>query len=179
MTRSPFVRSALAAALALQIGLSGAAAAYEIVPDEELERARGGVMIAGGLAFEFGAVVRTFENGALSLETQMTWTPEGLKLDQQVGEGVVRLSDAELGAFAGAGDLYRTAGGSLVTHRGADGQLVNLIMNTQSDLDLRQETAITLTLPGFQGQQADMVRQLTGLRLADELAGGALSALRH
>jgi hypothetical protein len=102
-----------------------------------------------------------------------------VRLDRQLGDGVAAVGDAQLGGLTGAGDVFRTAGGALVSHRGADGQLVNMIVNTQSNLDLRQETAITLTLPGFQGRQADIGRQLMGLRFADDLAGGALSSLRR
>jgi hypothetical protein len=170
MILSALSRTACAVALLAQLGMAGAARAYEIVSDEELEGARGGVMVAGDL---------TFENGALSLETQVTWAPDGVRLDRQLGDGVAAVGDAQLGGLTGAGDVFRTAGGALVSHRGADGQLVNMIVNTQSNLDLRQETAITLTLPGFQGRQADIGRQLMGLRFADDLAGGALSSLRR
>lgn len=177
MSLKAIYRGAVGAVVAIQLGAAGAFA-YEIVPDEELEQARGGVLLAGNVAFEFGAVVRTFENGALSLQTSMNWTPEGLRIDRTLGDGVTQLSDAELANAAGLGDLFRTAGGTIVSHSGADGQLMNLIMNTQSDQNLRQEMDVTLRLPGFQGDQADMIRQIAGLRLADDLAGSAASSLR-
>lgn len=178
MSLKSILRGALGAVAAAQLSVTGAAA-YELVPDEELEQARGGVLLAGNVAFEFGAVVRTFENGALSLQTTMTWTPGGMQVDRALGDGVTPVSDAALAAASGLGDLFRTAGGAIVGHSGADGQLVNLILNTQSDQDLRQEMDITLRLPGFEGNQADMIRQITGLRINDELAGSSVAALRN
>lgn len=177
MSLRTVLKGALCAVVAIQLGAAGAYA-YEIVPDEELEQARGGVLLAGNVAFEFGAVVRTFENGALSLQTSMNWTPDGMQIDRTLGDGVTQLSDVELANAAGLGDLFRTAGGTVVAHSGADGQLMNMLLNTQSDQSLRQEMEITLRLPGFEGDQAAMVRQITGLRIADDLAGSAVASLR-
>lgn len=148
----------------------------EVVSDEELADYRGGYLVAEDLAFEFGAVMRTFENGALSLQTQLVWTPEGPLLQHVVGDGVAPLSAAELGAV-GLNDSFRTAGGSIVMHDLSRGQFMNLLINTQSGRDFRQDVDITLTLPGFGEAQGDMGRQLAGLRLAEELSMGSISAL--
>ena len=51
----------------------------------------------------------------------------------------------------------------------AQGQLVNLLMNTDSNRNFRQDTDVTITLPGFADFAADATRQLTGLRLAEDL----------
>ena len=172
---------AAAAAATLNLHVAPAAGqiqdgAFEVVSDDELAEHRGGYLLADELAFQFGAVMRTFENGALSLETQLVWTPDGPMLEQVLGEGVTQLTAAELSSV-GLGETYVTPGGSVVMHELAQGQLVNLLTNTYSDRSYRQEVDITLVLPGFGETQADMGRQLTGLRLVDELSFGSISAL--
>lgn len=170
--------AALAAAVLINApALVAPAAAFEVVSDAELSEMRGGVLVAGDLAFQFGAVIRTFESGLLSLQTQVTWTPAGPHVEQVMGEGVTTLADAQLAALSGAGGAFLTPGGAAVTHQFSQGQLVNLLMNTNSNRDFQQDIAITLVLPGFEAVQTDMVRQLTGLRIWDDVATSSVGAL--
>lgn len=162
---------ALAAPAAFQT-----AAARELLSDEEMQEARGGVLVAGGLAFEFGAVLRTFEDGSLSLQTQVNWTPTGAVVEQITGAGVARLADPALTVFAGAGEeitgadgVFLTGSGAAIIHEVSQGQIVNMLLNTASNREFRQDTDITLVLPGFADLQADFTQQITGLRLADEI----------
>lgn len=150
--------------------------AFEVVSDEELAEHRGGYLVANDLAFEFGAVMRTFENGALSLQTQLVWTPDGPLLQHVLGDGVMALTSAELNAV-GMNDSFVTPGGSIVMHDLTQGSFMNLLINTQSDQSFRQDVDVTLVLPGFLTAQTDMGRQLAGLRLADELSISSIGAL--
>lgn len=152
------------------------APAFQVVPDEELDTARGGYLLADNLAFQFGAIMRTYENGALSLQTQLVWTPDGPAFQQDAGDGVMALTGPELGAI-GADGFFLTSGGAIVQHDLKAGEFMNLLLNTESGRDYRQDLAITLVLPGFESAQGDMGRQLTGLRLADELSLGAVFAI--
>jgi len=162
-----------AAALVLTLGTTLPAQARETLSDDELCEQRGGVLIAGDVAFQFGAVVKTYEDGVLSLETQVTWTPNGPQILQTPGAGVAPLNDPDLSALSGLGDAFRTASGATVVQNVSQGQIVNLLMNTASGHDFRQDTEITLQLPGFAATQAEIGRQLLGLRLADEVRAAA------
>src|ERR1700742_3808610 len=73
------------------------AAAREEMTDQEMETARGGILTAGGVAFEFGAVVNTFEDGVLRLQTQVTATPNGPQISQTAGQDVSRLTNQLIG----------------------------------------------------------------------------------
>lgn len=171
-----------AIAAAAILGLSGAPAGAQpdgwrgdIVPDAELDELRGGYLVAADLAFQFGAVMRTYENGALSLQTQFVWAPDGQQVTRLFGDGVTELSDADLGGIAGG--VFVTPGGALMTHDHSAGQFMNLLINTENNRDFRQDLAITLVLPGFEATQSDLGRQLMGLRLADEISLGSVFAL--
>ena len=172
---------AAAAAVTLNLHVSPASShardgAFEMVSDAELDASRGGFLAADNLAFQFGAVMRTYENGALSLQTQLVWTPEGTAMEQSLGDGVTQLTGADLGRVA-AGEAYQTAAGAIVVHDLDQGRLVNLLVNTDSGRTYQQDLEITLVLPGFGALQEDMGQRLTGLRLTDELALGSVLAL--
>lgn len=129
---------------------------------EELDEVRGGFLVAGELAFEFGAVVRTFKDGALALQTEVNWS--------QAGPVVTRLTDDAMIGLAG--------GASQVLQRVENGQLTNILLNTESNRSFRQETDITLTLPGFAATQLNIGGTLAAQRLNDDLSVGAIGALR-
>lgn len=171
-----FATAAAASLLAIGPALTSAQA-REVMTDEELSQARGGILIAGDIAFEFGAVVKTYEDGALSLETQVTWTPTGPLIQQLAGTGVTPLSDPDLKVLAGMGDAFRTAAGATVIQNVSQGQVLNLLMNTTSGHQFRQDTAITLVLPGFASTQAAISRQVLGLRLGEEVRGASFLGL--
>lgn len=148
------IRLALLASLATL--LAGPAFAQDPVPDTELDQARGGYLMAGGLTFDFGAVVKTYDGGRLALETNVVWTPDGPKVSQ---EGVSSI------------------GGASFIHNVGGRDLSNLVVNTDSNRDFRQETNVTLVLPGFEGVQSDIGRMLNGIRITDDIAAGAIRSL--
>jgi hypothetical protein len=47
--------------------------------------------------------------------------------------------------------------------------LQNLILNTASGRDLRQEIELTITLPGFAAVQEMIGQELLGMRIGDDL----------
>jgi hypothetical protein len=170
----------LLSSLALLTAAVAASASAQTVPDPELDQIRGGYLVAGELAFEFGAVVRTYENGALALQSTVTWTDAGPVVNQLSGPGaaVTPVTSSDLAALAGSGAVT-TAGGATVMHRLTEGQISSILMNTASGQDLRQHTDVTLVLPGFAATQADMIRNLSGVRIADDVAVGAIRATGH
>lgn len=164
--------AAAVAVLALTSPAFQPATAREELTDLEMDNARGGILVAGGVAFEFGAVVNTYEDGVLRLQTQLTATPNGPLIQQTAGQNVSQLTGQVLSAVAGASagkGAVVTDSGAVILQQVSPGQITNLIVNSGSDHSFRQDTSVTLTLPGFAGTQADIARQLTGMHLSDDL----------
>lgn len=164
--------AAAVAALSFATPAFQPAAAREQLSDEEMDKARGGILVADGVAFEFGAVVNTYEDGVLRLQTQLTATPNGPLIQQTAGQNVSQLTGQLLSALAGPSvgkGAVVTDSGAVILQQFSPGQITNLIVNSGSDHSFRQDTNVTLTLPGFAGTQADIARQLTGMRLSDDL----------
>lgn len=165
--------AAVAALVVLGSVIPGQAEARRTLSDTEMSSLRGGMLVAGGIAFDFGAVVRTYEDGALALETQVTWTPTGPAVTQTPGVGVTPLTSQQLSALSGLGVPYQTASGAAIVQNLSSNQITNVLLNTGDNHAFRQDTAVTLSLPGFAATQLSMSQQLLGLRLADDLAAGA------
>ena len=138
--------------------------------DPELESARGGFLVAGNVAFEFGAVVRTYAAGALALQTNVTWAGDGPRIEQMTGAGVSPVAGPGASGFS----AYSSASGVEFAHILGNGQIASLLSNASSDQTYRQETDVTLTLPGFQEAQRDMNLSRVGARLSDDIAIGAV-----
>jgi hypothetical protein len=134
--------------------------------DEELAGLRGGLLFAGGIAFDFGAVVRTTIDGQPALETRLTWTPDGVMI-----EDLSVLAGGPIPEFGGFGLTIADATGmTLVGHRLLDGELQGFIINTGDNRNIRQELDVTLTLPGFEAIQQDMLTDSLGFRIGTDVA---------
>lgn len=147
------------------------------LPPEVLAELRGGFLSAGGVRFDFGVVVRSYVNNELALETRLRWT-DGGPVNESVRHPVAGVTDlsSALADLAGAGlDLsgLSASGGvavvdgdgvSALVHGVGDGRLQNLVFNAADGRALRQETAVTLTLPDLPGLQA--AATIDGLRAA-------------
>ncbi len=182
-------RLLLATAVALAAFASPAvfqpAVAREQLTDEEMDDARGGILVAGNVAFEFGAVMKTYEDGVLALQTQVNWTAAGQQVTQTLGPDV---SAGELGALNPASTAtlagltkstptsFTTSDGATLIQQIAPTQVLNLLANTGSDHTYQLDTAVTLVLPGFASTQANMVQDLAALHIAQEVTGLMSSA---
>jgi hypothetical protein len=176
MTLRQILLGAASAVTVLGGAWNGPAVAMELVSDDELAAQRGGYLVADNVVFDFGAVVTTYENGALSLQTQVNWTSQGPQVTQLAGPGVTPLGAAEMGGLTGLG-AFQTPGGATIVQNVSDGRILSVLLNSASNLDLRQDTAVTITLPGFAATQAEMLRQQAVSRLANEVAAGSLGAI--
>lgn len=168
--------TAAAAAALMALGQAfpaGPALARQTLTDAEMGDLRGGMLVADGIAFDFGAVVRTYEDGALALETQVTWTPAGPAVTQTPGAGVAPLTGGQLAALSALGVPYQTASGATIVQNLTSNQITNVLLNTGDNHAFRQETDVTLSLPGFAATQQILSQQALGLRLADDLDAGA------
>lgn len=165
------MRTLLGALFGLAL-FAGAAQAQETMSADELDGARGGLMTPWGVEIGFGAVVRTYVDGALALESQLTWTPEGASRTYQTGAPT-----ADLATVAAANGLKLStgtegllipgqAGATVVLHDVAGGRLAGLVLNTADNRDIRQATEITLNVPQFEALQQGFAAQAMTSRLS-------------
>ena len=157
----------------------------ELTPlsDEELADMRGGFLTAGGITFDFGAVVRTYVSGALALETRLTWTPTGPVTEQVSGglPGWTPLPSGGLGTQVGGLDLTGVpdgAGGLVLTdangstaliHNVMNGQLQNMVLNAADNRDIHQDMQILLTLPNFEAMQQEYSLDRLGAQITQDM----------
>lgn len=170
------LRALLAAACAALAMLAAPAFAQEgdLTPlaDAELGDLRGGILFAGGIAFDFGAVVRTTIDGQPALETRLTWTPDGMLI-----EDLSALQGMALPGLNGFGlDLSDASGTTLVGHRLLDGELQGFIINSGDNRNIRQDLEISLTLPGFDQVQRNMLDARLGMHIGLDMADGLMRA---
>lgn len=162
-------------ALAAGALLASPVGAADPLSDQELDANRGGFILVDGWTLDFGAVIKSYVNDELVLRTDVTLSSAGLQ-GVQTGAAPAALPDGLLSSLAAAGvNLSGLSGGTATVsadgatafiHQFGDGQITNFLVNTGSDRTLRQETELTLTLPGFQDVQAAMTQALTANDLA-------------
>lgn len=179
--RMSFLRSLIFGAVCLLAPMGVAHAdAFEdciVADDAELAAARGGYITAGGVKFDLGAVITTWRNGAVALQTMLTWTPSGATATHVVG--APNANDIAAGQpvpSAGGGiALIDPKGATTIIHMGAGGPISNAIITADSNQTFAQDIAVTITLPGFDALQSGIQNDLMGIRLGADL-GDLLSA---
>lgn len=146
--------------------------------DADLAGARGGFTILGGQELNFSAVMRSYVDGSLVLESRLSVGDQGRLLSSSATGAPLAASTVDglaaagltLGASADGSPTFVSEDNKTVfVHRAADGQLANLLVNTASQRALRQETALTLNLPGFEATQSAMREGLAARALADDI----------
>lgn len=189
------LRQVLAAALGLaaltMTPVPAAAQQASVIPDDELSELRGGYLVAGGVIFHFGAVVRTYVDGQLALESRLTWTETGPVAGQTLGNlpGAVDLGGALDEALAagldisalqgGQGILLSDANGATALVQNIQGGVQNLIINNADGRDLRQEVEINLTLPNLETLQRGYAVDRLGSAISQDINRALLSSLGH
>jgi hypothetical protein len=147
-------RSAALGVLMLALS-AGPVAAVTPLADEDLADMRGGYINAAGIAFDFAADMKTFVDGELALQTTLSSATGMLGTSQQV---------------------TLPGGMTTIMHRIDDGQLSNILINSASNQDFRQELNVTLTLPGFLETQRGFESLRIGRDLTEQI--GVLRGLR-
>lgn len=140
----------------------------------DLDEQRGGLRTPLGLDVGFGASVRTFVDGALVLESRLTWTEGGLRSEQIVNDlGSITGSPVRIGTLS---NLATIAPGKATTvvHDLSMNRIANMVINTADNRTIRQETNVTLVLP----QLVDIQQRLATDRLAAALQSSVGLALR-
>jgi hypothetical protein len=136
-----------------------------------LEDLRGGFFTVDGITFDFGAIVRTTIDGQPALESRLTWTPQGVLVED--------LSAYPSGVLPGGGwgiDLSDASGMTLVGHQLLDGQMQGFILNSGDGRDISQSLEVTLTLPGFDAIQRSMTTDRIGLAIGMDVTDGLIRA---
>ncbi len=157
--------------LALLFASPLAAAEPEIVSDEELATLRGGFRW-NGLDIQLGAEIRSFLDGRLVMQTNVQLTEAGMATTRFVSgdlspvaaqglqQSLIGESSIDVGA-GGANAYYANDQRTAFIHR-VDGAFQNIVLNTASGADVRQEMDIVLDLANF----AEFQTNLSGDRLA-------------
>ncbi|MEZ5972184.1 MAG: hypothetical protein R3C31_10290 [Hyphomonadaceae bacterium] len=150
----------------------------EVMSVDDLDANRGGFSF-GNLNFNFGATVTTLVNGVPALVTNITWTDVGALVDQtvgQVGQDISEMTPEQLEALGLNGldglsgvVIDDEAGVTALVHNVTQGTLQNIIINDATGRDLSQEVDVTLTLPGFEFIQREILTELFGIRIQDDL----------
>lgn len=142
----------------------------------ELAEQTGGLRTPFGVDIGFGAMVKTYVDGNLALQTQLTWTDQGAvqttltgmpnsDLARQAAAGGIHLDGTPAAGVFLAGDN----GGTAVLHNLSDGRVSSFVFNTADNRNIRQDTAITLDIPGLGQLQKDFATQQTAARLSDSV----------
>jgi hypothetical protein len=148
-------------------------AGAQVMTADELDGMRGGLRTPSGVEFGFGAVVSTYVDGSLALQTRLTWTDTGPMETLQAG-----MLTPDLAAKAAAGGVVLSGGGQLqgvvipgdggvtaVTHDITGDHIAQLVINNANNRDIRQSTDITLSLPGLAQLQQSAASQTMDMRL--------------
>lgn len=153
-------------------------AGLAIVPDEELQRNRGGFAWKG-VEIGLGAELRTYLNGELVLQTNVSWTAAGATTNQIVSGALTKADAAQLQAgilstggisfHVGDQSVFLANGGDTAIYQRTDGSIQNILVNRASNISARQEVDAALDLHNF-GQ---FQKQLGQSRVAD-MVGDAI-----
>jgi hypothetical protein len=158
----------------------------EVLSDEELAEQCGGFRWEG-VEIELGAEIRTYLNGEMALQTNISWTPAGAQTTQWVSAVLTPAAAAQLqaGILTSGGITMRVGdetvflandGQTAILHR-TEGAIQNVLINRASNVVGRQEVDAVLDLGSF-GQFQDRLTDLRiGQAVGDAVALGTIGSL--
>ena len=159
------------------IGHASAQAAFPQLTPAELDAQRGGFVLSG-VDIRLGVEMRTYIEGSLVLQTNVSWSDQGLAVDRALSSALTSATRDMLaaGAFGTALKRFLDSGSVFLANQGqtallqrADGSLQTIILNRASNVALRQEIDATLDLGNF----APFRNSIMASRLNSALAGMA------
>jgi hypothetical protein len=163
-------------------------AGLPVVGDEELAQDRGGFSWQG-VDINLGAEMRTYLNGALVLQTNISWTAAGATTTQFVSGALTAADAAQLqaGMLSGAGismhvgdqSVYLANAGQTALIQAPNGAIQNILINRASNVDIRQQVDATLNLGNFGPFQQQTLATRVGDSLGVALNAATLGALTH
>jgi hypothetical protein len=159
-----------------------------IVSDEELDQNRGGFMWEG-VDVNLGAEIRTYLNGALVLQTNISWTAAGANTTRFVSAALTPANAAQLQAgilssggismHVGDQSVFLANGGQTAIFQPTDGAIQNILINRASNISARQEIDAVLDLGNFGQFQQRTGNSRIGDMIGEALDLGTLGALAH
>ena len=159
-----------------------------VIDDAALAEQRGGFTWAG-MHISLGADLRTYINGELALHSTVSWTPAGSSRTEAVfGALTPAAADQLVAGILTSGNITMNVGDAQVylanegqtalIHR-TDGGIQNILVNTASNVDIRQQVDATLGLSGYEGfAQMNLATRL-GSSLGDAVGQAAIGSLSH
>jgi hypothetical protein len=157
--------------------------AFGQVSDKELARYRGG-FVWKGVQVSLGAEIRTFLNGELVLQTNVTWTPTGAQTTRFVSGALTPVDAAQLqagilstgGISMKVGDqsVFLANGGQTVFAQATDGKIQNILINRADNITASQQIDATLGLQNFGQFQQQNLQSHIGTSAGD-MVGQAIS----
>ncbi len=131
-----------------------------IVADTELAKLRGGFAV-GGLNITLGADIKTFINDQLALHTTVSWGDQAIS-ETHILSGALTMADAgslrnqvlasgNISMQIGNNPVFLTNNGQTAISHRTDGALQNILVNTASNVNVRQEVNATLDVGGYAG----------------------------
>lgn len=160
----------------------------ELVSDEELAGMRGGFSWQG-VQITLGAEVRTYLNGELVLQTNISWSAAGAQTVQQVSGALTAADAAQLqaGILTSGGITMRVGqesvflanqGQTAILHR-ADGAIQNILINRASNIEARQEIDAVLDLDNFGQFQQEILGSRLGNGVGDMVGQAIIGSLNN
>jgi hypothetical protein len=159
----------------------------ELVSDDELADVRGGFVSAGGINFDFGAVMHTYVDGSLVLSSQLVLNEQGATTSYQLGQApnVIPIENAasvglNLGNIEGHGVVVLGNGGATaVVQTLNDSQVRNLVVNTAQGRNISQDTSLTFAIPNLTLLQQGMAFEQLKASLDQAVGRGLIDASGH
>jgi hypothetical protein len=157
--RARFVLAAIAWLLAAGAG-HGTPSGVKLT-DAELDEVRGGFITADGYTFAFAAVVTTYIDGSLALQSTLRLDSGGANMTTVYG-AIPGARTGSAGAVGGVNLAGATAtlevpgsgGETTIVQNVSPTSLVNLVINTANNQVIRQNTTVTLTLANLSSIEA-------------------------
>lgn len=156
-----------------------------ILTERELDEARGGFVVAG-MEISLGAEMRTFLGGELAMRTTLNWEDGGPQTDQWVSAGLEPAAAAALrtGIFANGNlsmslngqPLFLANAGQTALLQRTDGRIQNMVFNTASGIDLRQEADISLVVSNYQAFRDAVAPAILMAGMGEAISQSAIGA---
>lgn len=144
----------------------------QVLEEAQLAALRGGFSLRG-LEMEFGASLRSFQDGRLLMETLVNVTEQGTRTATHIpsalgtvtsgadsAAGGRRASGIDLGSLAGAGQVVVNdpRGTTAAVHQVTRQRILSVLVSRANDTALRQEAQVDVTVRNF-SQFQQSVRQ--------------------
>lgn len=136
------------------------------VGGDELAQQRGGFRV-GSLDISLGAEIRSYVGDTLVMQTNISWTDVATKVQRTFSAGLSQ--NAATGLASGlleGGDLkiglsnqavFLANQGRTAFVQRTDGTIQNIIVNTASNVDLRQDVDVRIDIAGFASARTNVV----------------------